>query len=138
MSWDGFEKVIWWGRFEKDLRRYSDWEGPPCICWDGFEKVFLLRRTWEAWNYYRVVEMDLRRWDESEKEMYPPELSLTRDRQIKKPTLKSEILKSFTLHTSKMNKCKWVHLSLKNSKINVLKKIRLGNHYLKWKWDLTN
>ena len=60
MCWDGFEKVIWWGRFEKDLRRYSDWEGPPCMYWDGFEKVFLLRRTWEAWNYYRVVEMDLR------------------------------------------------------------------------------
>ena len=39
MCWDGFEKVIWWGRFEKELRRYSDWEGPPCMYWDGFEKV---------------------------------------------------------------------------------------------------
>ena len=46
--------------FEMDLRRYSDWEGPPCMYWDGFEKVLFLRRFWEAWNYYRVVEMDLR------------------------------------------------------------------------------
>ena len=60
MCWDGFEKVIWWGRFEKDLRRYSDWEGPPCMYWDGFMKVFFLRRNWDVWNYYRVVEMDLR------------------------------------------------------------------------------
>ena len=60
MCWDGFEKVIWWGRFEKELRRYSDWEGPPCMYWDGFEKVI-----W--WGRFKNVplftfEMDLRRF----------------------------------------------------------------------------
>ena len=60
MCWDGFEKVIWWGRFEKDLRRYSDWEGPPCMYWDGFEKVI-----W--WGRFKNVplftfEKELRRF----------------------------------------------------------------------------
>ena len=87
--------------FEKELRRYFHWEESEkvssdvehilhlrrswegisiwegwifsnILIWEGIEKVFFLRRTWEAWNYYRVVEMDLRRWDGSEKEMYPP------------------------------------------------------------------
>ena len=90
--------------FEKELRRYFHWEESEkvstdvehilhlrrswegisiwecwifsnILIWEGIEKVFLLRRTWEAWNYYREVEMDLRRWDGSEKEMYPPEKS---------------------------------------------------------------
>ena len=89
--------------FEKELRRYFHWEESEkvstdvehilhlrrswegisiwegwifsnILIWEGIEKVFLLRRTWEAWNYYRVVEMDLRRWDGSEKEMYPPSM----------------------------------------------------------------
>ena len=36
--------------FEKDLRRYSDWEGAPCMCWDGFEKViwWVMREIWEG------------------------------------------------------------------------------------------
>ena len=82
MCWDGFEKVIWWGRFEKELRRYSDWEGPPCMYWDGFEKVILLGRFENAhlFTFEKELrrflclksEMDLRRWEESEKEMYPP------------------------------------------------------------------
>ena len=87
--------------FEKELRRYFHWEESEkvssdvehilhlrrswegisiwegwifsnILIWEGIEKVFFLRRTWKAWNYYRVVEMDLRRWDGSEKEMYPP------------------------------------------------------------------
>ena len=94
-------RYFYWEEFEKELRRYFHWEESEkvstdvehilhlrrswegisiwegwifsnILIWEGIEKVFLLRRTWEAWNYYRVVEMDLRRWDGSEKEMYPP------------------------------------------------------------------
>ena len=62
--WEGSEKVFWLRRstlyvlrcfwegfpFEKDLRRYSDWEGAPCMCWDGFEKViwWVMREIWEG------------------------------------------------------------------------------------------
>ena len=94
-------RYFYWEEFEKELRRYFHWEESEkvstdvehilhlrrswegisiwegwifsnILIWEGIEKVFFLRRTWEAWNYYRVVEMDLRRWDGSEKEMYPP------------------------------------------------------------------
>ena len=89
--WEGAEKIhlvcveMVLRRFsdEGDLRRswegFSDWEGPPCICWDGFEKVFLIEKVHLV--YVEMVlrrflclksEMDLRRWEESEKEMYPP------------------------------------------------------------------
>ena len=99
--WQGFYWCKTYTPFEKELRRYFHWEESEkvstdvehilhlrrswegisiwegwifsnILIWEGIEKVFLLRRTWEAWNYYRVVEMDLRRWDGSEKEMYPP------------------------------------------------------------------
>ena len=42
----------------------SIWEGwifSNILIWEGIEKVFLWRRTWEVWKYYRIVEMDLRR-----------------------------------------------------------------------------
>ena len=100
--WEGFYWCKTYTPFEKELRRYFHWEESEkvstdvehilhlrrswegisiwegwifsnILIWEGIEKVFLLRRTWEAWNYYRVVEMDLRRWDGSEKEMYPPD-----------------------------------------------------------------
>ena len=77
--WEESEKVSTDVEHILHLRRswegISIWEGwifSNILIWEGIEKVFFLRRTWEAWNYYRVVEMDLRRWDGSEKEMYPP------------------------------------------------------------------
>ena len=78
--WEESEKVSTDVEHILHLRRswegFSIWEGwifSNILIWEGIEKVFFLRRTWEAWAYYRIVEMDLRRWEVSEKEMYPPQ-----------------------------------------------------------------
>ena len=125
--WEESEKVSTDVEHILHLRRswegISIWEGwifSNILIWEGIEKVFFLRRTWEAWNYYRVVEMDLRRWDGSEKEMYPPNFRALLLGWLSSARQKLSQLKSHVT-PYKFNSSHWLKLQHSDWKANLVK-----------------